>query len=231
MCLSNPSLFGNCRLQRRHAINLKSANFWSELKTGSSGSGSESSSSPYSAIRLDHFEPYKHNKSNEHVPVCYAADTIYLPYHMISEHLQNGDLLSYLKNRREQHPPSYREVLKICTASAKTMEFLHKNRVVHNHLCAEHLLVGETLTCIKITSFGRSRHATEKEFQEGYQGECISPLDPAIRWAAPEVLRQPPLFSSKSDVWAFGVLMYEIIMCGMVPYMNKDLKEVREDVS
>ncbi|KAK3704458.1 hypothetical protein QZH41_003424 [Actinostola sp. cb2023] len=174
---------------------------------------------------------YLNNKSNEHVPVCYAADTIYLPYHMISEHLENGDLLSYLKNRREQHSPSYREVLEICTASAKTMEFLHKNRVVHNHLCAEHLLVGETIACIKITSFGRARHATEKEFQEGYQGECISSFDPAVRWAAPEVMRQTPLFSFKSDVWAFGILMYEVIMCGMVPYMNKDLKEVREDVS
>lgn len=172
------------------------------------------------------------SENNEHVPKFYDAKIDSLPYHMIMEHAQNGDLRSYLLKRRERDPPSYREALEICLGCAKCMEYVHKKKVVHTKLNSGHVLVGQTSQCIKVTGFGCAKHAVDdNEFYHGYRGIRLDDDDESIRWTDAAGLRDQPLFSSESDVYAFGGVMYEIITCGDVPYADKDLWTVRENVS
>lgn len=174
---------------------------------------------------------YMNSEINDYVPNCYAADTDRLPYHMIVEHAQNGDLRNYLLSRRELNPPSYKEVLETCHACAKAMVYAHTKRVVHTQLSAKRFLVGENTRCIKLTGFGRARRVSDNELNHGYKGSRLDDGDESIRWADPAGLTDEPTFSFRTDVWAFGVTMYEIITCGDIPYAGKDLQTVRKDVS
>lgn len=94
---------------------------------------------------------------------------------------------------------------------AKGMEFLESKKVVHADLASRNVLVNENRVC-KITDFGLSRQLFD---YTQYVKKQQEPLP--WRWMAPESLQQLR-FSSPSDVWAFGVLLWEIFSLGDVPY-------------
>ncbi|KXJ22008.1 Tyrosine kinase receptor Cad96Ca [Exaiptasia diaphana] len=175
---------------------------------------------------------YLSREANVHVPLLHADDTNKFPNHYIMEYAENGDLRRYLLSRRERNTPSYREALQICLASAKSIYFVHQKYVVHNHLRAEHLLVGSNHHCIKVSGFSRARRQSSKiEFEKEFKVEILNSDDPSIRWTAPWGLQNDgALCCSRSDIWAFGVVMYEIITCGGLPYADKSLEKVRNDV-
>ncbi|CAL4218052.1 unnamed protein product, partial [Meganyctiphanes norvegica] len=91
------------------------------------------------------------------------------------------------------------------------MAFIEKKKYIHRDLTAKHILLGEN-NSIKIAKSGLSILSTED-------------VNPAThfkiseRWAAPEVLTHT-FFSIKSDVWAFGIVLYEIVTHGKIPYEN-----------
>ncbi|CAJ0931959.1 unnamed protein product, partial [Mesorhabditis belari] len=90
--------------------------------------------------------------------------------------------------------------------------------LIHRDLAARNILIDESARC-KISDFGIS------VFGKEVQGD--KRLKVAIRWLSPEAIEKG-IFSSKSDVWSFGVVTWEIFTNGAVPYQHvKSLKDVK----
>jgi serine/threonine protein kinase len=92
---------------------------------------------------------------------------------------------------------------------------LAKQNVIHRDLAARNILLGERLFP-KISDFGYSRRVDALE-KKGATNANIGP----VPWMAPEQLRDR-LYSEKSDVWAFGATVVEILTAGAKPYISRD---------
>ena len=93
------------------------------------------------------------------------------------------------------------------------MSYLEQHFYNHRYLAARNILVGEGDSC-KIADFGLARVMKEDtKF--------------SIKWMAPEAALYNR-FTMKSDVWSFGVLMFEIVTKGAEPYPGMSNKEVHE---
>ncbi|XP_038061480.1 tyrosine-protein kinase receptor old-1-like [Patiria miniata] len=129
------------------------------------------------------------------------------------EYLPRGDLRSYLRTARSQSDSdedalSSEQLVKFALDVAKGMEHLAEARVIHRDLAARNILISEGLTA-KVSDFGLSR------------GEDIyvqtSKRRVPVRWLAIESIRYKR-YTTKSDVWSFGILLWEITTIGGTPY-------------
>jgi serine/threonine protein kinase len=82
--------------------------------------------------------------------------------------------------------------------------------IVHRDLAARNILVGETLEDVRISDFGMSREVTE----EYYKQESADRVP--MRWMAPECI-STRRYTLMSDVWSFGVLLWEFLTLGETP--------------
>ena len=92
------------------------------------------------------------------------------------------------------------------------MEFLERNKIVHGDLATRNILLANDGTVAKVSDFGLSRslYSSVEELSNPSSGL-------PVRWMAPEVLTMRQV-TNKSDIWSFGVLMWEIFSLGAVPY-------------
>ncbi|XP_071104639.1 tyrosine kinase receptor Cad96Ca-like [Haliotis cracherodii] len=154
---------------------------------------------------------------------------------LIMELVPLGNLLNHLRSRR---PKAGARALKTDTGAdtqeltskeltmfahqiAKGMIHLQNNRIVHRDLAARNVLLGENLVC-KVSDLGLARKLPDTG-EDAYETKSGGPLP--IRWMAPESLKDR-LFSSKSDVWSFGILLWEIVTLGASPYQGQSARDV-----
>lgn len=142
---------------------------------------------------------------------------------MILELMPYGDLKSFLSKQKEDSALVTSvcefEVYHIAADIASALAFLAESKYVHRDIAARNCLVGENLR-VKLADFGLARPV--------HENDCYTLHGPAqlpLRWMAPESIIYG-LFSTKSDVWSFGVLLYEVVTFGETPYNDYEVKEI-----
>nr|XP_039251871.1 insulin receptor-like [Styela clava] len=146
---------------------------------------------------------------------------------VIMEFMESGDLKSFLRLRRvseeenSQHilPPTLQEKLQMAAEIADGMAYLADNKFVHRDLAARNCLVNHEGT-VKIGDFGLTRDIYETDY---YRKESRGFLP--IRWMAPESLKDG-VFDSRSDVWSYGVVLWELATLAEQPYQGQQHDEV-----
>ncbi|XP_061436368.1 ephrin type-A receptor 4a-like [Lethenteron reissneri] len=106
----------------------------------------------------------------------------------------------------------------------------HLSRVgyVHRDLAARNVLVSGELTC-KVSDFGLSRMLLPDDHSEAVYTTRVKGGKIPIRWTAPEAISQLR-FTSASDVWSYGVVMWEVMTHGERPYWDMSNRDVLEAV-
>ncbi|CAD5111550.1 DgyrCDS847 [Dimorphilus gyrociliatus] len=136
---------------------------------------------------------------------------------IVSEFMEMGSLIDFLRSRgRTKIKKS--QLLGFAKDTCEAMCYLEENSVVHRDLAARNVLLSEH-NVAKVTDFGLARQA-----QAEVQGGKFP-----IKWTAPEALKSNK-FTSHSDVWSYGIFLWELYSFGRVPYPRIHLTEVPEHV-
>ncbi|XP_041465289.1 ephrin type-A receptor 3-like isoform X3 [Lytechinus variegatus] len=156
-----------------------------------------------------------------------ACCTVKYPYYMITELLEYGDLLHFL---RKCNKPKHIEMENVYDISnlqryqiarqiANGMVYISSRRFYHGDLAARNILVGSNLV-VKISDFGLSSDV----YEVGYQRLSPDRKRP-VKWASLETNLEGKC-TIQSDIWSYGVVLYEIFTNGDVPYKDIDRREV-----
>ncbi|XP_036087840.1 ephrin type-A receptor 10 isoform X4 [Rousettus aegyptiacus] len=135
---------------------------------------------------------------------------------IVTEYMSHGALDGFLRRHEGQMVAG--QLMGLLPGLASAMKYLSEMGYVHRGLAARRVLVSSGLIC-KISGFGRGpRDRAEAVYT------TMSGRSPAL-WAAPETL-QFGHFSSASDVWSFGVVMWEVMAFGERPYWDMSGQDV-----
>ncbi|XP_041647502.1 tyrosine-protein kinase Fes/Fps [Cheilinus undulatus] len=160
---------------------------------------------------------YNHPNIVRLIGVCTQKQPIYI----IMELIQGGDFLSFL--RRDSHSLKTKVLVKMTENVASGMEYLESKKCIHRDLAARNCLVAEN-NVVKISDFGMSRQQDDGVYSaEGGLRQV------PVKWTAPEALNYGR-FTTESDVWSFGVLLWETFSMGMTPYTSMSNQQTREEV-
>ncbi|KFO24343.1 Cytoplasmic tyrosine-protein kinase BMX [Fukomys damarensis] len=143
------------------------------------------------------------------------------PIYIVTEYITNGCLLNYLKGHGKGLEPS--QLLEMCYDVCEGMAFLESQQFIHRDLAARNCLVDSDLS-VKVSDFGMTRYVLDDQYVSSVGTKF------PVKWSAPEVFHYFK-YSSKSDVWAFGILMWEVFSLGKQPYDLYDNSQVVVKVS
>lgn len=138
---------------------------------------------------------------------------------LVTQLMPLGCLLDFV--RRFKDKIGSKALLNWCTQIGRGMAYLEERRLVHRDLAARNVLV-QTPNCVKITDFGLAKLLDINEEQYKAAGGKMP-----IKWLALECI-QHRVFTHKSDVWAFGVTIWEVLTYGGRPYENVPARNVPE---
>ncbi|XP_078382442.1 muscle, skeletal receptor tyrosine-protein kinase-like [Oculina patagonica] len=170
---------------------------------------------------------------HENIVELLAVSTDEEPYGMIFEFMDLGDLNQYLRkagpffegDEKERVTMTPEDLMSISLQCAAGMEHLQTLRFVHRDLATRNCLVGtglDTALIVKIADFGMSRDIYASDYYK-VEGKAVLP----IRWMPPEALLLGK-FTLESDIYSFGVLLWEIYTLALQPYYGYTNEEVLE---
>ncbi|CAL8234738.1 unnamed protein product [Arctogadus glacialis] len=140
------------------------------------------------------------------------------PVMIITEYMENGSLDSFLKKNDGQF--TVIQLVGMLRGIASGMRYLSEMGYVHRDLAARNILVNSNLVC-KVSDFGLSRVLEDDpEAEYTTRGGKIP-----IRWTAPEAIAYRK-FTSASDVWSYGIVMWEVMSYGERPYWEMSNQDV-----
>ncbi|XP_022082668.1 tyrosine kinase receptor Cad96Ca-like isoform X2 [Acanthaster planci] len=175
---------------------------------------------------------HKNLKNHPNVVSMLGCCTELEPLFIILEYLPGGNLQSFLRNKKEAWPQAAMEGAELVSSSqllafasqiATGMECLSSIGFIHRDLAARNILLDEDLVC-KLSDFGLARDVSGIE-----QYEMTSMGMIPVRWMAIESLVDN-VYTTKSDVWSFGVLLWEIITLGAHPYRGMHPHDVIDSI-
>ncbi|XP_072373434.1 muscle, skeletal receptor tyrosine protein kinase-like isoform X2 [Scyliorhinus torazame] len=162
------------------------------------------------------------------------------PMCLLFEYMAYGDLNEFLRTRSainvrtlsqfsfpqrsvgsgtDLMPLSCTDQLNIAKQISAGMTYLSERKFVHRDLATRNCLVGENLV-VKIADFGLSRNIYSADYYKANENDAIP-----IRWMPPESIFFNR-YTTESDVWAYGVILWEIFSSGMQPYYGMAHEEV-----
>ncbi|KAL2778614.1 tyrosine-protein kinase Fer isoform b [Daubentonia madagascariensis] len=159
---------------------------------------------------------YDHPNIVKLIGVCTQRQPVYI----IMELVPGGDFLSFLRKKKDEL--KLKQLVKFSIDAAAGMLYLESKNCIHRDLAARNCLVGEN-NVLKISDFGMSR----QEDGGVYSSSGLKQIP--IKWTAPEALNYGR-YSSESDVWSFGILLWETFSLGVCPYPGMTNQQAREQV-
>ncbi|CAI5447570.1 unnamed protein product [Caenorhabditis angaria] len=142
------------------------------------------------------------------------------PLMILLELAGNGCLKSHLKKENSRNTVTFDDLAKFCIDTARGMTYLASKMVIHRDVAARNLLLGDNME-VKISDFGLAKCGKAEV-------KCTK-LKVPIRWLAPESI-DTLVFTTKSDVWSFGVTIWEILAyCSSDPFpglTNAEAKDI-----
>lgn len=158
-----------------------------------------------------------HPKLVQLLGVC----TQQVPIFLVFEFMENGSLNDFLRRNRGTLTRS--TALGMCQDVCEGMEYLEASNFIHRDLAARNCLVGESLV-VKVSDFGMTRFVLDDQYTSS------SGTKFPVKWSAPEVFRYGR-YSSKSDVWSYGVLVWEVFSEGKTPFEHLSNSDAVEEIS
>nr|QHI00146.1 insulin-like peptide receptor [Sepiella japonica] len=150
---------------------------------------------------------------------------------VVMELMSNGDLKQFLRRHRPddedydgRSPLTLSQTLRMAAEVADGMAYLTDKKYVHRDLAARNCMVSSDCV-VKIGDFGMTRDIYETDYyRKG--GNALLP----VRWMAPESLKDG-IYTSLSDVWSYGVVLWEMATLAAMPYQGLSNTEVVRFVS
>ncbi|XP_038057626.1 tyrosine kinase receptor Cad96Ca-like [Patiria miniata] len=175
---------------------------------------------------------HKTLKRHPNVVSMFGCCTDSEPFVIILELLPGGSLQGYLRNKKQAWteeavegakpvPPS--ELLAFASQIANGMEYLSSVGCIHRDLAVRNILLDKDMVC-KLSDFGLARDVSETQQYERTSTGMIP-----VRWLAIESLLDD-VYTTMSDVWSFGILLWEIVTLGAHPYRGLRARDVIDSI-
>ncbi|XP_018079906.1 fibroblast growth factor receptor 2 isoform X4 [Xenopus laevis] len=170
----------------------------------------------------------KHKNIINLLGACTQGGTLYV----IVEYAAKGNLRQYLRARRPlemeysfdvtrvpDEQMTFKDLVSCTYQIARGMEYLASQKCIHRDLAARNVLVTEN-NVMKIADFGLARDVNNIDYYKKTSNGRLP-----VKWMAPEALFDR-VYTHQSDVWSFGVLMWEIFTLGGSPYPGIPVEEL-----
>ncbi|XP_055495989.1 ALK tyrosine kinase receptor-like [Leucoraja erinacea] len=168
---------------------------------------------------------------HQNIVRCIGVSLQALPRFILLELMSGGDVKSFLREYRPKPGQlstlSMIDLLNVACDIARGCQYLEENHFIHRDIAARNCLLTfkDSGRVAKIGDFGMARDIYRASYyRKG--GRAMLP----VKWMPPEAFLEG-IFTSKTDTWSFGVLLWEIFSLGYMPYPSKSNQEVLEFVT
>ncbi|XP_045393908.1 leukocyte tyrosine kinase receptor isoform X2 [Lemur catta] len=168
--------------------------------------------------------------SHQNIVQCVGLSLQAAPRLILLELMSGGDMKSFLRHSRPQlgqpSPLVMQDLLQLAQDIAQGCHYLEENHFIHRDIAARNCLLSCTgpNRVAKIGDFGMARDL----YRTSYYRKGDRALLP-VKWMPPEAFLEG-IFTSKTDSWSFGVLLWEIFSLGYMPYPGRTNQEVLDFV-